>query len=109
MVGIPQYDLISLLKDSYTKIPFEDLLLEYYFENSNLNFDRGEFVKVYELMSIQRSLKACGSFKSFDNLKNDKRYLKYIPTGLNYALENLKRFGEYRGLFGIVSELRSAL
>ena len=109
MVGIPQYDLISLLKDSYTKVPFEDLLLEYYFENSSLDFDGEEFVKVYELMSIQRSLKACGSFKSFDNLKNDKRYLKYIPIGLDYALENLKKFKEYRGLFGIVSKLRNSI
>lgn len=109
MCGIPQYDLVSLLRDSYTKISFEDCLLEYYFENSGFEFSREEFMDIFELQSIQRSLKACGSFKSFDNLKGDKRYLKYIPIGLDYALESLNKFKEYRVLFDIVLELRSEL
>ena len=108
-IGICQYDLVSLLKDSYTHVPFGDCLLDYYLENSHFKFNKEEFMQVFELQSIQRSLKVCGSFKSFDNLKNDKRYLKYIPIGLDYALESLKKFKEYKTLFDIILGLRSGL
>ena len=109
MVGIPQYDLVSLLKDSYTNIDFENLLVEYYLKNSDFEFNKDEFFEIYHLQIIQRSLKACGSFKSFETLKQNKNYLCYIPVALDFALTSLERFKEYREFRDIILDLRESL
>ncbi len=46
--------------------------------HNNLSLSWDEFLYLYELQALQRSIKAAGSFASFKTLKNDKRYLKYI-------------------------------
>ncbi len=108
-IGIPHYDLVSLLQDSYTNIDFENHLLDYYFENYPFKLEKDNFIENYKICSIQRGLKACGSFKSFDNLKNNKRYLKYIPICLDNVLNSLNYFSEYKVLFKIIQDLRASL
>ena len=39
---------------------------------------RSDFEEIFKLQTIQRCFKACGSFSSFFNARNDTRYLKYI-------------------------------
>ena len=109
MVGIPQYDLVSLLKDSYTNIEFEHELLEYYFEYSPFEIDKDKFMEIYELQSIQRSLKASASFKSFRTLINNESYLKYIPIALDFALASLKKINKYKLLYNVIYKLRESL
>ena len=60
------------------------------------NFSREHFDKIYELQTIQRCFKACGSFSSFYNNRSDTRYLKYISSTLRRVLKSLNEFPEYK-------------
>jgi aminoglycoside/choline kinase family phosphotransferase len=101
-LGPIQYDLVSLLKDSYVNIPdaMANELIEYYLIQSRQylgsHFSRDHFNEIYELQTIQRAFKACGSFSSFYNQREDRRYLKYIGHTLKRVLKSLNHFPEYK-------------
>ncbi len=101
-LGPIQYDLVSLFKDSYVNLNDEmtKTLMDYYLASSKpflpSDFSREHFEKIYELQSIQRCFKACGSFASFFNLRNDRRYLKYLSGTLKRVLKSLTEFPEYK-------------
>ncbi len=101
-LGPIQYDLVSLLRDSYVNLndQMAHLLLEDYLAKAKpylpKDFSRGHFDDIYELQTIQRCFKACGSFSSFYNLRNDTRYLKYISHTLKKVLKSLSLFPEYK-------------
>ncbi len=101
-LGPIQYDLVSLMRDSYVDMPDNMALslLDYYLDQSKSylpkNFSRDQFDEIYELQTIQRCFKACGSFASFMNLRNDRRYLKYLPGTLKRVLKSLTEFPEYK-------------
>ncbi len=100
-LGPVQYDLVSLFKDSYVDLSdeFAAKLMDYYLENSNikknLSYSKDEFFKTYELQSLQRCFKACGSFASFMNQRGDTRYLKYLAPTLRRVFKALAYFPEY--------------
>lgn len=95
-LGPIQYDLVSLIKDSYVDISedYAQKMLNYYFEQTQVlqKISKDEFMHIYELMSVQRCLKACGSFASFMNMRQDKRYLKYLNTTLRKVVKALTHF-----------------
>lgn len=100
-MGPVQYDLVSLIKDSYVDISdeFGQKILNYYFERAkeyNKSFDVKHFNTIYELQSIQRCFKACGSFASFFHQREDRRYLKYLTPTLKRVLKSLAGFPEYK-------------
>ena len=101
-LGAPQYDLVSLLKDSYVNLSdtIAESLLDYYILKTKdrfpYTFNKEQFDEVYELQSIQRCFKACGSFASFYNMRQDTRYLKYIKPTLRQVLRSVGSFPEYR-------------
>ena len=103
-MGPIQYDLVSLFKDSYVDMndSYSDTLMNYYLDKTGLKntpgFSKDEFYETYELQSLQRCFKACGSFASFMNLRNDKRYLKYLRPTLKRVLKSLAHFPEYNVL-----------
>ena len=107
-LGPVQYDLVSLLKDSYVDLSTEyaDSLLQYYFEKSAVtkskDFSFEKFNLIYDLQTLQRCFKACGSFASFMNTRKDKRYLKYLPSTLKKVARALSRFPEYKLLLDIL-------
>jgi aminoglycoside/choline kinase family phosphotransferase len=100
-LGPVQYDLVSLFKDSYVDMSddYATSLINYYLDNSKAKkqsgFSREEFDITYELQSLQRCFKACGSFASFMNQRQDKRYLKYITPTLKRVMKSLVHFPEY--------------
>jgi aminoglycoside/choline kinase family phosphotransferase len=103
-MGPVQYDLVSLFKDSYVDMndSYAETLMNYYLDKTGLNktpgYSKDEFYETYELQSLQRCFKACGSFASFMNLRNDKRYLKYLRPTLKRVLKSLAHFPEYNVL-----------
>lgn len=107
-MGAIQYDLVSLLKDSYVDIKDEmaKALIEDYLLKSKeflpKSFSRSHFDEIYELQSIQRCFKACGSFASFFNLRNDRRYLKYLSGTLRRVLKSLTEFPQYKSFADIL-------
>lgn len=102
-LGPPQYDLASLLRDSYVQLPgdWEEELLEYYLrrrEEEEAPQDRGEFVRVFNVASLQRNLKAIGTFASQQTVRGNDSYLQYIPTTLSHIRENLLQHEEFSPL-----------
>lgn len=101
-MGPIQYDLVSLFKDSYVDMSDEmaQQLISYYLDNTKsclpFTYSAGEFQHIYEVQSIQRCFKACGSFASFYHQRNDKRYLKYLTPTLKRVLKSLNQFSQYK-------------
>ncbi|MNL20332.1 Stress response kinase A [compost metagenome] len=101
-LGPIQYDLVSLMRDSYVDMsePMANKLIDYYLERSKpylpKDFSREHFQRIYELQTIQRCFKACGSFASFYNLRDDRRYLKYLSGTLRRVLKAINEFPEYK-------------
>lgn len=103
-LGPLQYDLSSLLRDSYVVLP-EDLreeLIEYYLQEKDRMegtvSDRDHFRKVFDLVSVQRNLKAAGTFGYMAVIKGKKRYLQYLPDTFGYVRENLEKHRELQEL-----------
>ena len=103
-LGPVQYDLVSLIKDSYVDIndSYSDQMIQYYLDQTELlenqKISRDYFFHIYELQSIQRCFKACGSFASFMNQRQDRRYLKYLAPTLKRVIKSLTYFPEYQFL-----------
>lgn len=107
-LGPIQYDLVSLLKDSYVNLNEEmtESLINYYFDLRKdyitKPLSRDQFNEVYELQSIQRCFKACGSFASFFTMREDRRYLKYLTNTLKTVNASLEHFPEYKFLTNLL-------
>lgn len=92
-MGPAQYDLVSLLKDSYYQLEERQIssLVDYYIARwearSGINVQREEFLRIFDLMQVQRNFKAIGSFASFQNLRGNATYLKYVGN----TFENIRR------------------
>lgn len=103
-LGPIQYDLVSLIKDSYVDIndEYANRMLNYYFDHTSFlkdqNISKDHFYRIYEIQSIQRCFKACGSFASFMNARGDRRYLKYLNSTLKRVMRSLAHFPEYKPL-----------
>ena len=94
-MGPDTYDLVSLLRDSYIDIS-EDALEDYlaYFlaltrRTPSAGPDAGEFRRRFDLMALQRNLKALGTFGYMTATRRNPVYIQYMPRTLRYARTNL--------------------
>ena len=103
-MGPAQYDLASLLKDSYYQLEDAQVrkLVDYYMVRrealSGTRLDRDEFWRMFDLMSLQRNFKAIGSFASFMNRRGNPGYLKYIGNTFENVRRTLLKYPEYSDL-----------
>lgn len=110
LLGPCQYDLASLLRDSYLTLEesFIEEMIQYYLDKKeNLEgnrIDRGEFRELFDLTSIQRNLKAAGRFAYINLVKNNDRYLNYIPPTLGYVKKNLEKYDYLKELKQILQK-----
>ena len=92
-MGIPQYDIASLLDDCYYELIPENKnkLIKYYYDKLDPEIhqqgDFNTFLRLYDDMVIQRAFKAVGSFAYIYNTRSDYRYLKYI----GFAMEKIRK------------------
>lgn len=93
VLGALTYDVVSLLKDCYVSWPSDlvDRLLRDYFtqlvDAKIVNVDFLQFKRWFDLMGMQRHLKAIGIFARL-HLRDEKSdYLKAIPRTLGYVIE----------------------
>ncbi len=102
-MGPGQYDPASLLRDSYITLDdslVEELLKLYFVETHHdklQNYE--EFIQIFNLMALQRNIKALGTFGFQISVKGNSRYMDSIPrTAQHIALniENLSGFSQYR-------------
>ena len=67
-LGLPQYDAVSLLRDSYVRLDPQlvEELKQYHFDqllgNGLTTMDAGEYLRFFDLMAFQRNVKAVGTF-----------------------------------------------
>jgi hypothetical protein len=89
-LGLPHYDLVSLLRDSYVGLDdalFEDLKRRY----CDASRGRGvqslgaeEFERYFVLSAFQRSVKAMGTYGYQSARRGKKLYEKYLDRALGY-------------------------
>jgi N-acetylmuramate 1-kinase len=98
-MGPDTYDLVSLLRDSYvdfTEGQVEELIA--YFlalkggsPNGGGRIAPDEYRRRFDLMALQRNLKALGTFGFQTTSRGNPVYIQYIPRTLAYARTNLER------------------
>ncbi len=114
-MGPDTYDLASLLRDSYVDLTSSqvDELIAYYVVltrgGGGSDAVDSEFRRRFDVMALQRNLKALGTFGYQTVTRGNTVYMQYIPRTLNYVRANLAkypRFGRLRELLaGIIDEL----
>ena len=111
-LGPDTYDLVSLLRDSYVDLPWAvvDDLIAYFLALQGRSGEQDEFRRRFDLMALQRNLKALGTFGYQTTARGNPVYIQYIPRTLNYVRENLKRYPRFGRLADLlsthISELR---
>ena len=94
------YDIVSLLKDCYINWPAEEVLSWALSFFRDLQDDLGEsineevFVRQFELMGVQRQLKAAGIFARLNHRDGKSGYVKDIPRTLNYVMDTTSQYDE---------------
>lgn len=100
-MGPATYDLASLLRDAYVDVP-EDLreeLKERFRQKAAPDEPREVFRRRFDLMCVQRNLKALGTFGFMATVRQNPVYLPYIPRNLAHARHNLSRYPELERLW----------
>jgi aminoglycoside/choline kinase family phosphotransferase len=105
------YDLVSLLRDCYIAWPpnlVEVLLTDFYKEAAELPQMRGigfgRFLSWFDLMGVQRHLKASGIFARLNHRDGKPGYLQDIPRTLNYILMVAGDYPPLDGLAELIAE-----
>jgi N-acetylmuramate 1-kinase len=104
-MGPDTYDLVSLLRDSYvdfTEREVDDLIA--YFLALQGRVDDEAFRRRFDLMALQRNLKALGTFGYQTITRRNPVYIQYIPRTLRYVRDALEKHAGY----GRVRELLAA-
>jgi N-acetylmuramate 1-kinase len=103
-MGPDTYDLVSLLRDSYVDLSTQqvDGLIAYFLAHKGSDPpNEEEFRRRFDLMALQRNLKALGTFGYMTTSRNNTVYIQYIPRTLAHVKANLAkhpRFGRLQGL-----------
>jgi N-acetylmuramate 1-kinase len=109
-MGPDTYDLVSLLRDSYvdfTEAQFEGLIAFFLaLRDGRLPTpsDPEEFRRRFDLMALQRNLKALGTFGFQTTTRQNTVYIQYIPRTLNFARMNLVRYPRFARLRQLLAE-----
>jgi aminoglycoside/choline kinase family phosphotransferase len=97
-LGPDTYDLVSLLRDSYMDIADRDVddLVAYFLALKGArDGESAEFKRRFDVMALQRNLKALGTFGYQTTVRGNPVYIQYIPRTLRYARTNLERYERF--------------
>jgi len=103
-MGPDTYDLASLLRDSYVDFNDQqvDALIAFFLaQRAAPEVEDRDFRRRFNLMALQRNLKALGTFGFQTTSRGNTVYLQYIPRTLSYVrghLAQFERFGRLREL-----------
>ncbi len=126
VVGPITYDLVSLFRDCYIKWPAEQVkawalayyqqaaqagLLDELFDHpadwrlnalmkpaNKIDKTQGRFLRWFDMMGVQRHLKASGIFARLNQRDGKPNYMKDIPLTLSYMVEVTPGYEELQGL-----------
>ena len=105
------YDLVSLLKDCYICWPQQRVLnwMNYFLTHSNIcinaSFSDKQFKCWFDLMGVQRHLKASGIFARLYHRDGKAGYIKDIPNTLGYITTCLADYPDYADFRNILINL----
>jgi len=112
VIGPITYDLVSLLRDCYIRWPDEKVdawVSEYYLrlrDNGVISgIDSTRFMRWFDLMGIQRHLKATGIFSRLNFRDGKSGFLQDIPRTLGYVADVSARYPELGGLSRLLAEI----
>jgi len=105
-MGPDTYDLVSLLRDSY--VDFTEAQVDGFIAfflalrdgriGSGTPADLEEFRRRFDIMAVQRNLKALGTFGFQTTSRQNTVYIQYIPRTLNFVRANLARYPRFARL-----------
>lgn len=112
VIGPVTYDLVSLLKDCYHRLSFEQVSTWVEFHRKRLisvgcldkTISKETFLRWFEIMGFQRHLKCVGIFSRLHLRDSKERYLADIPLVINYMLEVKERYHELQKFCGWIEE-----
>ena len=109
-MGPDTYDLVSLLRDSYVDFTEAqvDALIAFFLALRDgrlpTRSDPAEFKRRFDLMALQRNLKALGTFGFQTTARQNTVYIQYIPRTLTFARANLVRYPRFARLRELLAE-----
>jgi len=109
VVGPITYDVVSLLRDCYVKWPDENVnnLFQYFcqlinVDNKYTDVSQEQWQRWFDLMGLQRHIKASGIFARLFHRDNKTGYLKDIPLTLSYIVDISAKYKELSFLHDLV-------
>jgi aminoglycoside/choline kinase family phosphotransferase len=108
--GAFTYDLVSLLKDCYIRWPasrVREWAEQFYAGlavDTQAQVGIEQFIRYFELMGVQRQLKAAGIFARLNHRDGKPGYLGDIPRTLSYIVELESRYDELAFLIDLIRE-----
>ena len=109
-IGPITYDVVSLLRDCYIAWPAEKVTqwLSYYYQllkaGKIMDADLQTFTRWFDLMGLQRHIKALLTFARKKVRDNHPQYLKHIPRTLNYITTVSEKYPEFADLHQFYQE-----
>jgi aminoglycoside/choline kinase family phosphotransferase len=109
-MGPDTYDLASLLRDSYVDLtPSQvDELIAYFLALTRdpagrPGDDAAAFRRRFDLMALQRNLKALGTFGYQTTTRGNPVYIQYMPRALSYVKGTLVRYPRFGRLHEVLA------
>ena len=115
-MGPDTYDMASLLRDSYVDLTEEvvDELIAYFLALKLRDGARetpaggvpyqDDFRRRFDLMALQRNLKALGTFGYQTATRQNPVYIQYMPRTLRYVRANLDRYPRFGRLRELLAQ-----
>jgi aminoglycoside/choline kinase family phosphotransferase len=80
-----------------------DELIAYFLALKGRAGEEAEFRRRFDLMAVQRNLKALGTFGYQTTARSNPVYIQYMARTLRYARENLHKYGRFGRLTEILA------
>jgi aminoglycoside/choline kinase family phosphotransferase len=115
-MGPDTYDMASLLRDSYVDLTEEvvDELIAYFLALKLRNGAheatepaatyQDDYRRRFDLMALQRNLKALGTFGYQTTARQNPVYIQYMPRTLRYVRANLERYPRFGRLRELLAQ-----
>ena len=113
--GLLQYDLVSLLKDSYLVLPqaVQQRLIAHYIEELNNRgitiSDNAHFRETFTLAGLQRNMQALGAFAFLSGEKGKTWFRQFIPAGVHHLTSALANRNDFPVLYSLVERIATLL
>jgi N-acetylmuramate 1-kinase len=104
-MGPDTYDLVSLLRDSYVDLPEQTVedLIAYFLALKGQTEEAEDFRQRFDVMALQRNLKALGTFGYQTTARRNPVYIQYIPRTLRYVRNNLDNLAQFSRLADLLA------